>query len=140
MKSTHGGVLLLLILLHGCFSRFLYCANGTKSGNASQLLICIGITPQSLPLQFIQFMQNFYYFVPIDFTFLSFVWVRSVKKKGMNKNYIDIMKNSYFSWRIFGQVLFPILSHRFRTPSAAQKTKFSIKDFFSKCHMYWRNP
>ena len=47
-KSTHGGVLLLVklqsatlikvTLLHGCFSRFLNCANGTKSRNASYLL------------------------------------------------------------------------------------------------------
>ena len=34
-KSTHGGVLILIkllrvTLLHGCFSRFLNCTNGTK--------------------------------------------------------------------------------------------------------------
>ena len=29
--------LLKLTLLHGCFSRFLNCANGTKSRNASHL-------------------------------------------------------------------------------------------------------
>ena len=36
VKKTHGGVLLLVkllkvTLLHGCFSRFLNCTNGTKS-------------------------------------------------------------------------------------------------------------
>ena len=40
-KNTHGGVLLkpalLLTLLHGCFSRFSNCANGTKSCKASHL-------------------------------------------------------------------------------------------------------
>ena len=48
-KSTHGGVLILvklqasdvtllkLTLLHGCFSRFLNCTNGTKSRNASHI-------------------------------------------------------------------------------------------------------
>ena len=43
MKNTHGGVLLSVIglkfaLLHGSFSRFLNCTNGTKSRNASQSL------------------------------------------------------------------------------------------------------
>ena len=44
VKSTHGGVLSLkpatllkLILLHGCFSRFLNCTNGTKLRNASYI-------------------------------------------------------------------------------------------------------
>ena len=41
VKNTHGGVLILtlikLALLHGCFSRFLYCTNGTKTRNASQM-------------------------------------------------------------------------------------------------------
>ena len=39
VKSTHGGVLLLLkvTLLHGCFSRFLNCTNGTKSHNTSHI-------------------------------------------------------------------------------------------------------
>ena len=36
-KNTRGGVLILVFkatLLHGCFSRFLNCRNGTKSRNA----------------------------------------------------------------------------------------------------------
>ena len=45
VKNTHGGVLLLVYpatllkvtLLHGCFSDFLNCANGTKSRNASHI-------------------------------------------------------------------------------------------------------
>ena len=38
VKNTHGGVLLLKItLLHGCFSRFLNCTNGTSSRNASDI-------------------------------------------------------------------------------------------------------
>ena len=49
VKNTHGGRLILvklqyksatllkLTLLHGCFSRFLNCTNGTKSRNASQM-------------------------------------------------------------------------------------------------------
>ena len=44
VKNTHGGVLILvklqalkLALLHGYFSHFLNCANGTKSCNASQM-------------------------------------------------------------------------------------------------------
>ena len=49
IKNTHGGVLILvklqakpatlrkLTLLHGCFSRFLNCTNGTKSRNASHI-------------------------------------------------------------------------------------------------------
>ena len=48
-ENNHGGVLLLLklqaavcdllkaLLLHGCFSRFLDCTNGTKSRNASHM-------------------------------------------------------------------------------------------------------
>ena len=46
MKNTHGGVLILLkltllklTLLHGCFSRFLNCANGTKSRNVSHTCV-----------------------------------------------------------------------------------------------------
>ena len=46
VKNTHGGVLLLVklqttptllkvTLLHGCFSRFLNCTNGTKSRKTS---------------------------------------------------------------------------------------------------------
>ena len=34
VKNTHGGMLLLL--LHGCFSRFLNCTNGTKSPKTIQ--------------------------------------------------------------------------------------------------------
>ena len=45
VKNTHGGVLLLVklqallkvTLLHGCFSRFLNCTNGTKSHNTSHI-------------------------------------------------------------------------------------------------------
>ena len=41
MKNTHGGVLILVLKLthlHGCFSRFLNCANGTKWPNAPHIL------------------------------------------------------------------------------------------------------
>ena len=38
VKNTHGGVLLLVTLLHGCFSRFLNCTNGTKPRNASHIM------------------------------------------------------------------------------------------------------
>ena len=48
VKNAHGGVLLLvelkpatlleITLLRGCFSRFLNCANGTKSRNASHMV------------------------------------------------------------------------------------------------------
>ena len=37
VKNTHGGVLLKVTLLHGCFSRFSNCANGTKSRKASHM-------------------------------------------------------------------------------------------------------
>ena len=39
VKNTHGGVLILvkLTFLHGYFSHFLNCANGTKSCNASKI-------------------------------------------------------------------------------------------------------
>ena len=42
VTNTHEGVLILLklqavTLLHGCFSRFLNCANGTKSRNTSYI-------------------------------------------------------------------------------------------------------
>ena len=39
LKNTHGGVLLLVVkvtVIHGCFSSFLNCANGTKLLNTSQ--------------------------------------------------------------------------------------------------------
>ena len=39
MKNTHGGVLLKVTLLHGCFSSFLICSNGTKSRKASDMLL-----------------------------------------------------------------------------------------------------
>ena len=43
VKNTQGGVLLLVnllkvILLHGCFSRFLICANGTEPRKASHMI------------------------------------------------------------------------------------------------------
>ena len=41
-ENTHERVLILvqkLTLLHGCFSRFLNCKNGTKSRNASHICI-----------------------------------------------------------------------------------------------------
>ena len=41
VKNTHGGVSLKLTLLHGCFSRFWNCTNGTKSRNAPHVLILI---------------------------------------------------------------------------------------------------
>ena len=37
LKSTHGGVLILITLLHGYFSRFLNCTNATKSCSASHI-------------------------------------------------------------------------------------------------------
>ena len=43
MKNIHGGlllspaILLKVTLLHGCFSRFSICLNGTKSRNASHM-------------------------------------------------------------------------------------------------------
>ena len=49
VKSNHGGVLppetckpatlLNLILLHGCFSRFVNCTNVTKSGKVSHVIL-----------------------------------------------------------------------------------------------------
>ena len=39
VKNTHGGVLLFVLkvtLLHGCFSRFINCTNGTQLHNASE--------------------------------------------------------------------------------------------------------
>ena len=47
VKNTHGGVLLSckvagITLLHGCFSHFLNCTNGTKSRDASHMyFLCI---------------------------------------------------------------------------------------------------
>ena len=41
VKNTHEGVLLLVLkvtLLHGCFSRFLNCTNGTKLRKASHMI------------------------------------------------------------------------------------------------------
>ena len=32
-------ILVRVTLLHGCFSRFLHCTNGTKSRDASQMII-----------------------------------------------------------------------------------------------------
>ena len=53
LKNTHEGVLqpatlLKLTLLHGCFSRFLNCTNGTKSRNAShmKLKLILGVPYQ----------------------------------------------------------------------------------------------
>ena len=37
-ENIHGGVLLKVTLLHGCFSRFLNCINGIKSCKASHNL------------------------------------------------------------------------------------------------------
>ena len=57
VKNTHGGVLLLVpvtllkvTLLHGCFSRFLNCTNGTKSRNASRMVF--GNIPRKLFVKF----------------------------------------------------------------------------------------
>ena len=59
MKNIHGGVLVLvacnftkisllkLTLLHGYFSRFLNCTNGTKSRNAPHLLMKKGFSFKS---------------------------------------------------------------------------------------------
>ena len=46
VKNTHGGVLFLvkllkITLLHGCFSCFLICTNGTKSRNAPHIEILL---------------------------------------------------------------------------------------------------
>ena len=41
VKNTHGGVLFLKVkLLHGCFSWFLNCINGTNSCKASKNTAC----------------------------------------------------------------------------------------------------
>ena len=39
LKRLQPATLLKLTLLHGCFSRFLNCTNGTKSRNASNIVI-----------------------------------------------------------------------------------------------------
>ena len=47
VKNTHGGkpaILLKLTFLHGCFSCFLNCANGTKSSKAFDHVIQSGVT------------------------------------------------------------------------------------------------
>ena len=38
VKNTHGGKKIILSLLHGCFSRFLNCTNGTKLRKASHII------------------------------------------------------------------------------------------------------
>ena len=44
MKNTHGEVLLLKVsLLHGYFSRFLNCGNGTKTRKASHIDVSVKI-------------------------------------------------------------------------------------------------
>ena len=37
-KKRELATLLKVTFLHGCFSRFVNCKNGTKSGNASHML------------------------------------------------------------------------------------------------------
>ena len=50
VKKTQGGVLLLVkLLLQGCLSRFLNCANGTKLSNASQMIDSIVSSRVSAP-------------------------------------------------------------------------------------------
>ena len=66
VKNNHGGVLILkLTLLHGCFSCFLNCTNGTKSCNASHVT-CIDIIFTSMIKVFIFRCANpetyYYYF------------------------------------------------------------------------------
>ena len=38
VKNTHGGVLLKVTLLHGCFSCFLNCTNGAKSRKVPHMM------------------------------------------------------------------------------------------------------
>ena len=38
VKNTNGGVILLVSLFHGCFSRFSHCANCTKSRKVSNIV------------------------------------------------------------------------------------------------------
>ena len=56
VKNSHGGVLLSLAtlllkvtLLHGCFSRFLDCTNGTKLRNASHIITVLLLPVLDLP-------------------------------------------------------------------------------------------
>ena len=71
MKNTHGGVLFLVklqaekqlkvTLVHGCFSRFLKCTNGTELCNASHMSNPIKTSKISRPqygLSFITFFQK----------------------------------------------------------------------------------
>ena len=53
VKNTHRGVLILLklTLLHGCFSSFLNCTNGTKSRNSPHL--CLWRDPTDYALIFL---------------------------------------------------------------------------------------
>ena len=61
VKNAHGGVLPLVVklqvklatllkvtFLHGCFSRFLNCANGTKSRKGSHMIASRKQTPKFL--------------------------------------------------------------------------------------------
>ena len=71
VKNTHGGVLLLkscrlksatllkVTLLHECFSRFLNCANGTKSRKASHIYVT-GFNTIEIIIFEIMNMANYY--------------------------------------------------------------------------------
>ena len=78
VENTHGGVLILVLkvtLLHGCFSHFLNCTNGTKSRNASHIspnflthfLSQIKIS-ETFTLNKFQFLVNFPINVIVQFT------------------------------------------------------------------------
>ena len=68
VKNTHGGVLTLVqaatllksTLLHGCFSRFLNCPNGTKSVNAPHMSYdsIIDLSQEFIKLLGIYFSEN----------------------------------------------------------------------------------
>ena len=75
----NGGVLLLALkvtLLHGCFSRFLNCTNGTKSRNAPHMYLAG--TCEKFERQYVKCGDCTYYHVHFrkrKFIFLSPIFV-----------------------------------------------------------------
>ena len=64
MNNAHGGVSLLVklvTLLHGCFSHFLNCTNGTKSRNAPHIRFASIITTHSMLTVTCNFFFHLYY-------------------------------------------------------------------------------
>ena len=139
VKKHPGSVLLLatfvkVTLLHGCFSRFLDCTNGTKSRNAPHIQWPFGFCCTIIS-EFINSMQCLYLLSCLFYTgsvlHISCFYIRVI----IAENYMYLVKDrscyfDFFWWRYFDVISSLKMDDRFFAKKKEFLFSFESKRFF----------